>query len=95
MTLNELAESFFTPNQYAQVCERLPEFEKRCEAAAWIIYQDRRFVGGFELAKRAMIYRSAMVAMEICTPKNKGLDEALFDAAVLAAEAAYAPLAEA
>lgn len=90
MTRDELPESFFTPNQYAQVCDRFDEFEKRCEAAAWVIYQDRRFVGGFEAAKRAMIYRAAMVAMEISKPRNKGLDEDLFDEALKAAEAAYA-----
>jgi hypothetical protein len=90
MNIDDLPQSFFTETQWRGVQDRWPEWCARAEAASWVIYQDRRFIGGFEPEKRSMIYRAALTAMELSKPRSFGLCDELFQQALEAAEAAHA-----
>ena len=91
MRIDDLPVSEFTDDQWKIVKSRFDEFRARCEAAAWVVYNDRRYVGGFEAKKRSTIFKAAMKAMGLKKLRSwGGLDKELFLNAVAAAEGAYA-----
>lgn len=84
MRTEELYLSLLTERQHQEVFERIKEVSARCEAASWVVYGDRRYVGGFETEKRRLIYRAAMRSMGMKV-KRSGLCLDLLDKAEAAA----------